>query len=93
MKGRYSAYVAPGYALNDSTLLYGKLAYLNATVSDPRATELPGTGYGVGLKILGGSHLFYQVEFLGTDYAKREYIGATDTFGLKVLTLSIGYKF
>lgn len=93
MKDRYSVYVAPGYALNDSTLLYGKLAYITATVSDPRATELPGTGYGVGIKILGGSHLIYQAELLGTDYAKRQYINATDTFGLSILTLSIGYKF
>jgi hypothetical protein len=93
MKDRYSVYVAPGYTLNDSTLLYGKLAYITAIVSDPRASELPGVGYGVGLKILAGSHLFYQVELSGTDYAKREYINTKDTFDLKVLTLSIGYKF
>jgi hypothetical protein len=93
MKDRYSVYVAPGYALNDSTLLYGKLAYISATVSDPRACELPGTGYGIGIKVLGGTHLIYQAEFSGADYAKREYIDAKDTFDLKVLTLSIGYKF
>lgn len=93
MKDRYSVYVAPGYALNDSILLYGKLAYITATVSDPRATELSGTGYGVGIKILGGSRLFYQAELSGTDYAKRQYINATDTFGLNILTLGIGYKF
>ena len=85
--------MAPGYALNDSILLYGKLAYITATVSDPRATELSGTGYGVGIKILGGSRLFYQAELSGTDYAKRQYINATDTFGLNILTLGIGYKF
>jgi hypothetical protein len=93
MKDRYSVYVAPGYSLSDSTLLYGKLAYITATVSDPRATQLPGMGYGVGLKILGGDHLFYQAELSGTDYAKREYIDAKDTFGLSLLTLGIGYKY
>ena len=93
MKDMYSVYIAPGYALNDSTLLYAKLGYLSGTVSDPNSTILPGTGYGLGAKILGASRVFYQAELLKSDYARREYLDATDTFDVKKLTLSVGYKF
>lgn len=93
MTDMYSVYLAPGYALNDSTLLYAKLGYLSGTVSDPYSTILPGTGYGVGAKILGGSHVFYQAELLRSEYAHRAYLDATDSFDVNTLTLSVGYKF
>lgn len=93
MKDRYSLYVAPGYALNDTTLLYAKLAYISGTFYDPYSIVLPGTGLGVGLKIKGGSNVFYQLELSNSDYANREYLDATDKFGINALTLSIGYKF
>jgi hypothetical protein len=73
MKDRYSLFVAPGYAIDDSTMVYAKLAYISGTVYDPASTILPGTGYGVGMKIKGGSNVFYQAEFSTNRYANREY--------------------
>lgn len=93
MKDMYSVYIAPGYALNDSTLLYAKLGYLSGTVSDPASTTLPGTRYGIGVRAMGGSNVFYQAELSKSDYAHRAYVNATDTFDANALTLSAGYKF
>jgi hypothetical protein len=93
MKDRYSLYVAPGYALNNTTLVYAKLAYISGTFYDPHTIVLPGTGLGVGLKIMGGSNVFYQIELSNSDYANREYLDATDKFSINALTLSVGYKF
>jgi hypothetical protein len=93
MKDRYSLYVAPGYAIDDTTLIYAKLAYISGTFYDPASTILPGTGYGVRMKIMGGSNIFSQAELSTNDYANREYLNATDSFRINALTLSVGYKF
>ena len=93
MKDMYSVHIAPGYALSDSTLVYAKLGYLSGTVSDPASTTLPGTRYGIGVRVFGGSNVFYQSELSKSEYAHRAYVDATDTFDANALTLSVGYKF
>jgi hypothetical protein len=51
LKETYSAYIAPGYLLNETTLVYAKLASISGTAYDNKGSvSLSGMGYGVGAR-------------------------------------------
>lgn len=90
-----SAYVAPGYALNNTTLLFGKVASVagKATnVDGVNSAALSGMGYGLGARIVDG-HLFYQVEYMQNHYSDRETATAINKFKSSLFSFGVGYKF
>jgi opacity protein-like surface antigen len=97
IKDAYSLYVAPGYAINNSWLVYGKVAYLNANEKGENGGNASfdnGWGLGLGLQTLFSKNWFGQFEYMANDYGEKN-IGTTTKAKLKsdVLTLGVGYKF
>lgn len=73
MREMYALYAEPGQILSDTTLLYGKLAYLGARGEEAYQGETfsktyAGIAYGAGLRILAGARLYLQLELLHSDY-------------------------
>lgn len=94
----FSAYFEPGYALNNATLLYAKIAYVGAkgervSTSPIGSQNYYGVGYGAGARALLSKRLYLQVEFMQSEYAERPIDGIpyrpTSTTG----SLGIGFKF
>lgn len=94
----FSAYFEPGYALNNATLLYAKIAYVGAkgervSTSPIGSQNYYGVGYGAGARALLSKHLYLQVEFMQSEYVERPIDGIpyrpTSTTG----SLGIGFKF
>jgi opacity protein-like surface antigen len=90
-------YVAPGYAINNSWLVYGKVAYLNANEKGDTGNSVSfdnGWGYGLGLQTLFDKNWFGQLEYMSNDYGDKTVAGTTKAkLKSDVLTLSAGYKF
>lgn len=73
LREMYAVHVAPGYALNPSTLLYAKLAYLGARgeerlAGDAASKTYAGLGYGLGLRLQLTPQLYLQAQYLHADY-------------------------
>lgn len=73
MRDMYSLYAEPGFSLGESTLLYGKLAYLGAQGEETLGVDsfrktYAGLGYGAGVRTMLGSQLYLQIELLHSDY-------------------------
>lgn len=97
LKDQYSLYVAPGYALDDTWLGYGKLAYLNANVQrSPGTTQNFDTGYGLGLGVqaMFTRNWFGQFEYMVNQYNDRT-PSSGETLKLKsnIYSLTAGYRF
>ena len=97
-KDMYSIYFEPGYAVSNSTMLYGKLAYLSmkaeVTANNLSASQnMNGVGYGVGVRTMLDKNLFVQVEFSQSDYESKTVNGGTYKPTGSTGTVGIGYKF
>ena len=75
IKDPYSIYIQPGYAINNSAAVYGKLSYLSAdfnVTSNNTITQRPGdlNGWGgaIGLKTFLTSNAFIQAEASYSEY-------------------------
>ena len=85
-----SAYVAPGYAVSDTFLVYGKLAALSGEL-EARAGALTakasgtGAGFGIGVQSLLTKNIFIQAEAASNIYS--------DKYKNTQLSLGVGYKF
>ncbi|HOX22250.1 MAG TPA: outer membrane beta-barrel protein [Elusimicrobiales bacterium] len=96
---RWSIFVAPGVTLVENTLFYAKAAFAAGKTKGTDSFEFEdrkihsGIGYGLGVRLLLGSHFHSGVEFMRNHYGKRAYqtmdISANSTAG----TFYIGYKF
>ena len=96
IKDSYSLYIAPSYAINNTFLAYGKLAYLNAKALNALGKSINfdnGFGYGVGLQIMYTKNWFGQAELMINQYSDSA--SANETAKLKngVYSLTAGYKF
>lgn len=91
-----SFYVAPGFALSESALVYAKLGSVSAIFESPGTSNLV-TGYGVGLgfQSLLNKTMFLQVEAIQNQYADRSFTAFSETDKNKstVFSLGVGYKF
>jgi outer membrane immunogenic protein len=89
------AYVAPGLAVSNNVLIYGKLASVNYDFSNAAGGySNSGTGYGLGVQVLFGKNAFFQGEFMSVKPADTKYNGWAVTAGnTGVTTLTVGYKF
>jgi outer membrane immunogenic protein len=98
-KESYSFYIAPGMAISDTTLLYGKIAAISAkfeaTGNSTTANTASGTGFGVGVQSFLNKNLFIQGELMQNQYADRSFTALTETDKNKatVISVGVGYKF
>lgn len=97
IKDAYSLYVTPGYAINNTWLVYGKVAYLTANWRDDMGHSISfdnGWGYGLGLQTLFSKNWVGQLEYVVSDYGDKA-VGAANKVKLKsdALTLGVSYKF
>ncbi|MFZ3218996.1 MAG: outer membrane beta-barrel protein [Rhodoferax sp.] len=95
LKDNAAVFIAPGFAVSNSTLVYGKLASTSGTVYDNSGSlSVTGVGYGIGAQFKSGNNLYYQVEFLQNNFADKANnagtIFKTSTGGL---SFGVGYKF
>lgn len=93
LKETYSAYIAPGYLLNDSTLIYAKLAAISGTAYDSSSVSLSGVGYGAGARFMNGKNMYYQVEFIQNQYQDKDFTSSTGKYKGSVVSFGVGYKF
>jgi hypothetical protein len=75
IKDPYSIYIQPGYAINNSSAVYGKISYLQAdfnVTSNNTITQQPGDlngwGYAIGLKTFLTQNTFIQAEASYAEY-------------------------
>jgi outer membrane immunogenic protein len=94
LKNTYGLFIAPGFALNDTTMLYLKVGSASAKVEiNGISADLTGLGYGLGAKYLGNKNVFYQAEYLLNKYDDKTVGGLTFKNKTSVLTVGVGYKF
>jgi opacity protein-like surface antigen len=98
-KNRTAIDFIPGFAVSDSTLIFGKLSFLNTDVTGTvgnvsESKSITGTGYGFGLRNLINKNVFFQ---LGYDVNKYQDVdlgsGNTAKPSSTVLSGGLGYKF
>lgn len=90
-----SFYVAPGVAINDQTLIYGKLASITgkAVVTGMSNVDIAGLGYGIGARYFTNKNVFIQGEYVFNKYDDKQTSLGTFKNQTGVLTLGVGYKF
>ncbi len=94
MRNTTSLYVAPGFAVSDSALVYGKLAAISGNAYDNTGSiDLSGAGYGFGVQLMPDKHLYYQVEYMQNKYDDKGFLTVVDKFKNNVFTFGVGYKF
>jgi opacity protein-like surface antigen len=105
LKDRYSFYIEPTYAFNNSTALFAKLAYhqakgsvnLSGGDSATGSKNFEGWGYGFGIKTFLNNNVFVKAEASLVEYDKETYGTGVDAVSFKPETvsglISIGYKF
>jgi hypothetical protein len=92
IKNTTSLYVAPGFPLSDSTLLYGKVAYINTDASATGQTtqSMSGYGFGVGADSALNKNLFLRFELMSNKLDEKTVkLNGSNT----VLSFGVGYKF
>ena len=98
-KDAYSLYVEPGFTLSDSTLAYGKVAYLGMrgetrlSTGTVQGDDFFGWGYGIGIRALMNKNLYLQAEVLQNNYNERSANGLVLKPSATMGTIGIGYKF
>lgn len=99
-KNTNAIYVAPGYAMSETVLVYGKFSSLTAKgeVSNAGGTvtqDISGVGYGVGLQTMLNKNLFVQAEYAQNNYAFKDFTAGVLSEEKKssVVSIGIGYKF
>jgi opacity protein-like surface antigen len=93
LKDTYAAYIAPGYLLNESTLVYAKLASISGTAYDTTSVSLSGTGYGFGARFMDNKNMYYQFEFIHNQYQDKDFPTVTNKFKGSLVSFGLGYKF
>lgn len=97
-KDRYSLDIVPGFAMSDSTLLYGKVGVLSATgVATTAGTDttasVSGLGYGVGVRGMIDKHMFFQLAYDMNRYNEKDVTGGKYKPTENVFSIGMGYKF
>lgn len=89
------AYIAPGVAVSNNVLIYGKLGAVSYDFSNTNGGySNSATAYGLGVQVFFNKNIFFQGEYLASKPGDKNFNGwniVTDKVGLT--TLSIGYKF
>jgi outer membrane immunogenic protein len=90
-KARAAWSIEPGFAVSNTTLVYGKFTLNGATYSEPgiEKTET-GTGYGIGARFLMNKNVFLQA---GYDVVSYNAAYANLKQSSSALSFGVGYKF
>jgi outer membrane immunogenic protein len=95
-----SLYIAPGFAISPSVLVYGKIAALSSKVEASTAAAsasatFSGKGFGIGFQNYFNKNLFMQAEVMQNNYDDKYFTlnNETDKGKATVLSIGVGYKF
>ncbi len=94
LKNTYSVFVAPGFAVSNNALVYGKIASVSAKAEFTNSSlDISGLGYGIGARYFSSKNVFFQAEYMSNKYDDKK-IGTT-TFKNQtgVFSIGVGYKF
>ncbi len=101
-KNAYSVYIAPGIALDDSWLIYGKVASIAASFETTGAaiftgkTDTTGVGYGIGFQKMLNKNVYLQAEFMQNKYNDKTIVTTLTTQAkteARAFSFGVGYKF
>ena len=108
LQNHYSAYIKPGFAVNDSAAIYAKLGYNWATAkindtgeiigSGNYSQNIQGFGYGLGTQIFLTKDIYTSVEVMRVNYNKVTFSDSGNnptsfSAASTTGTVSVGYKF
>lgn len=89
-KNRYALEFTPGLAVSKDILLFGKVAYLNATGESTNSSDnITGVGYGLGVRGMIDKNMFWQIGYDLNQYQEKNNAKAKSS----VFALGVGYKF
>lgn len=94
-KNVYTAYVAPGFAVSNTTVVYGKLSSIGSTTECTGCTDLTmsGYGFGVGFQTLMDKNWYFQGEAQSYKMDDKTVSGVVQTGKGTFLSFGVGYKF
>lgn len=97
-KQQVSVDLLPGYAVSDSTLVYGRLSYYDARSASSgqfggEEYSTTGKSYGIGGRMMIDKNLFWQVEYSRNVSNDLTTSLSTMKATTSVLSLGVGYKF
>ena len=96
VKTMNSFFIAPGYALSDTFMVYGKLAALSGTVEASNVTDsVTGIGYGAGVRGAIDKNLYWTAEYVYNklnDVSKATNNQVNKGLGSSFI-IGVGYKF
>lgn len=98
LKNHYAIYLEPGYVIDKSTLLYGKIGYHAAKFHSTdngsvTTSSMNGIGYGVGIRNKLDNQFFVQAELEQVNYSKKTVNTAQVTPHITSINVGIGYQF
>ena len=89
------AYIAPGFAVSNDVLIYGKLGAASYDFSNSNGGySNSAAAYGLGVQVFLNKNVFFQGEYLYSKPGDKNFNGwnvVTDKVGMT--NLSVGYKF
>lgn len=97
-KTRYGIYLAPGYAVNNDTLLYAKLSYNamkgEATNGDgSESANFTGIGWGAGAKVMLNKTTFLKVEAARVSYGSKTFGTLDFKPSVTIGSIGVGFNF
>ena len=94
-KNNYTVFIAPGYAISNTTLIYGKVSSIGTTSECEGCTDTTFSGYGVGVgfQSLLDKNWYLQGEAMANKYDDKVGNGATNNAKTTILSFGVGYKF
>lgn len=99
LKNDWSLFAAPGYRVAPNAIVYGKLAYHNATgrytdtLPATGETTHNGVGYGVGYAYALGRNIELNAEYNHIDYSRESAVASNGKPKQDMLTIGLGYRF
>ena len=89
-----SIFIAPGFAISNQTLVYGKIASVTAKADlSGTSADISGIGYGIGARYFTSKNVFFQGEYVFNKYDDKKISSGTFKNQTGVLSLGVGYKF
>lgn len=96
LKDRISIDISPAYALSDTTLLFGKVAFISGTFntsSNDSNSTATGVGYGLGARYMVNKSFFVQGSLEAEQYNQVEFGAITQKVKANSLSVGVGLKF
>lgn len=89
-----SIFIAPGIAVSNQTLIYGKIASVTAKADlSGTSADISGVGYGIGARYFSSKNVFFQGEYVFNKYDDKKTAVGTFKNQTGVLSIGVGYKF